>query len=121
MDLNLDISRTEDIAVLRGRGRIVFGPEADELRRVILDVLRTNQRIVLNLAWIEYIDSSGVGVLVASLISAHHHRAQIKLAALGPKVRQVLTVARVDRLFEVYKSADEAIQSFHPRPEAAAG
>jgi len=121
MDLKLDVSRTEDIAVVRCRGRIVFGREADELRRVILDLLNKNHRIVLNLAWIEYIDSTGLGVLVASLISAHHNAAQIKLAALGPKVRHVFSIARVDRLFEVYDSADEAIKSFHPRPEAAAG
>ena len=121
MALKLDVSRTENIAVVRCRGRIVFGREPDELRRVILDLLNKNQRIVLNLAWIEYIDSSGLGVLVASLISAHHHEAQIKLAALGPKARHVLSIARVDRLFEVYDSADEAIKSFHPHHESAAG
>jgi len=121
MDLKVDISRIENIAVVRCRGRIVFGREADEFRRVILDLLNKDQRIVLNLAWIEYIDSSGLGVLVASLISARHRGAQIKLAALGPKARHVLSIARVDRLFEVYDSSDEAIKSFHPHPEAAAG
>src|SRR5215467_8423438 len=118
--LKLDVSRTEDIAVVRCRGRIVFGREADELRRVILDLLNKNQRIVLNFAWIEYIDSSGLGVLVASLISARHRGAQIKLAALGPKARQVLTTTKMDRLFELYRSADEAVQSFRT-PKAAAG
>lgn len=39
MALNLDVSRTEDIAVVRCRGRIVFGKETDELRRVLLDLL----------------------------------------------------------------------------------
>jgi len=121
MALQLDISRAADIAVVRCRGRIVFGEEADELRRVILGLLNTTQRIVLNLAWIEYIDSSGVGVLVASLISARHHRAQIKLAALGPKAQAVLAIARVDRQFEIYDSADEAVKSFDREPEAAAG
>ena len=121
MALNLDVSKTKDIAIVRCRGRIVFGEEADELRRVILGLLRETQRIVLSLAWIEYIDSSGLGVLVASLISARHHGGEIKLAALGPRARQSLTTARVDRLFEVYDSADEAIRSFHAHPEAAAG
>jgi anti-sigma B factor antagonist len=119
--LNLDISRTKDIAVVRCRGRIVFGEEADELRRVILDLLNKTKRIVLNFAWIEYVDSTGLGVLVASLISARHRGAEIKLAALGPKARQVLTTTKVDRLFEVYDSADQAIKSFHPHPESAAG
>lgn len=121
MTLSLDVSRILDITVVRCRGRIVFGEEADELRRVILDLLNRSQRIVLNFAWIEYMDSTGLGVLVASLISARHRGAHIKLAALGPKTRQVLAIARVDRLFEIYDSADEAVKSFHPHPEAATG
>ena len=121
MALNLDVSRAKDIAVVRCRGRIVFGEEADELRRAILCLLNESQRIVLDFAWIEYIDSSGLEALVASFISARHRGAEIKLAALSPRVREVLTTTRLDRLFEVYDSADEAIKSFRPNPEAAAG
>jgi anti-sigma B factor antagonist len=121
MALNIDISTDNGIAVVRCRGRVVFGEEADELRRVILGLLRETRGIVLNLAWLEYIDSSGVGVLVASLISARNRGSEIKLAAVGPRVRHVLATAKVDRLFEVYDSADDAIKSFHSRPEAAAG
>jgi anti-sigma B factor antagonist len=121
MDLNLDISRTEDIAVVRCRGRIVFGEEADELRRVVLGLLRETKRIVLVLAWIGHIDSSGLGTLVASFISARHHGAEIKFTALSPIARRVLTTTKVDRLFEIYDSAEEAIRSFHLHPETAAG
>ena len=85
MALNLDVSRTEDIAVVRCRGRIVFGEEADELRRVVLSLLNETRRIVVNLAWIEHIDSSGLETLVASFISARHRRAEIKFAALSPR------------------------------------
>jgi anti-sigma B factor antagonist len=121
MALNLDVSRREGIAVVRGRGRIVFGEDAGELRRVILSLLNETQLIVLNFVWIEHIDSSGLGTLVASFISARHRGAEIKFAALSPKARQVLTTTKVDRLFEVYDSTEEAIKSFHPHPEAAAG
>jgi anti-sigma B factor antagonist len=121
MALKLDVSRTNDIAVVRCRGRIVFGEEADELRRVILGLLNETHRIVLNLVWIDHIDSGGLGTLVASFVSARHHGAEIKFAALSPRARQVLKTTNVDRLFEVYDSTEEAIKSFHPHPEAAAG
>lgn len=121
MALILDVSRTHDIAVVRCRGRIVFGAEADELRRVILGLLTETRRIVLDFAWIDRIDSCGLGVLVASLISARHRGAEIKIAALGRKARQVLETAKVNRLFEIHQSAPEAIASFHVHPEAAAG
>ena len=122
MTLNLDVSRTEDIAVVRCRGRIVFGEEADELRRVVLSLLNETERIVLNLGWIGHIDSSGLATLVASFISARNRGAEIKFAALSPQARRVLTITHVDRLFEVYDSTEEALKSFHlPHPEAAAG
>ena len=121
MALSLDVSRTEDIAVVRCSGRIVFGEEADELRRVVLGLLKETRRIVLNLIWIEHIDSSGLGTLVASFISARHRGAEIKFAALSPRARRVLTSTNVDRLFEVYDSTEQAIKSFCSHPEAAAG
>ncbi|HEX4920078.1 MAG TPA: STAS domain-containing protein [Candidatus Bathyarchaeia archaeon] len=122
MALNLDVSRIEDIAVVRCRGRIVFGEEADELRRVVLSLLNETKRIVLNLAWIGHMDSSGLATLVASFISARNRGAEIKFAALSPQARKVLTITHVDRLFEVYDSTEEALKSFRlPHPEAAAG
>ena len=121
MALNLEIARTGDIAVVQCRGRIVFGEEADELRRVVLGLLNETQRIVLDLLWIEQIDSGGLGTLVASFISARHRGAEIKIAALSPMIRQLLASTNVDRLFEVYDSTEEAINSFRPHPEAAAG
>src|ERR1700686_2614260 len=77
MALNLDVSRTGDIVVVRCRGRIVFGEEADELRGLMLSLLKETKRIVLNLAWVVYMDSSGLGTLVASFISARHRGAEI--------------------------------------------
>ncbi len=121
MALKLDISRAEDIAVILCRGRIVFGEETDELRRTVLGLLNETKRIVLNLAGIAHIDSSGLGTLVASLISARNRRAEIKLAALSPKAQRVLRITNMGRLFEVYESTEEAVHSFPPYPKAAAG
>ena len=121
MALNLDVSRNGDIAIVRCRGRIVFGEEADELRGMVLGLLKETKRIVLNFAWVGHIDSSGIGTVVASFISARHRGAEIKFAALSPAAKQVLKTTHVDRLFQVYESTEEAIKSFGPQPEAAAG
>jgi len=119
--LKLDVSMSEDIAVVRCRGRIVFGEEADDLRRVLLDLLQQTKRIVLNFAWIEYIDSGGIGTLVASFISARHRGAEIKFSAVSSQARRVLGSTHVDQLFEVHDSDEQAIQSFPPRPKARVG
>jgi anti-anti-sigma factor len=118
MSLELDISMNDDIAVVRCRGRIVFGEEADELRRVILGLLPDTSRIVLDLAWVHHIDSGGLGTLVASFISARHRNAEIKFGGISSRAVQTLTSTHVGQLFEMYDSADAAIQSFRPRHQA---
>src|SRR5215471_9784730 len=107
MALNLHVSTSNDIAVVLCRGRIVFGEEADELRRVILGLLHETKNIVLNFAWVGQLDSSGLGTLVASFISARHHGAKIKFAAPSLAARKVLRTTRVDGLFEIYDSTDD--------------
>jgi len=97
----------------------VFGAEADELRRVVLGLLNESKRIVLSLASVAYLDSSGLDTLVASFISARNRGAEIKFSDLSPAVRRVLTSTNVHRLFEIYDFTEEAIESFDP-PEAAA-
>src|SRR6266702_2097165 len=98
MALKLDVSRAEDIVIVRCRGRIIFGEEADELRRTILGLLNETKRIVLNLAGVSHIDSCGLGTLVASFISARNREAEIKFAALSPKARRVLGITKVRQL-----------------------
>ena len=119
MALTLNISRSDDIVVVQCSGRIVFGDESDELRRAILNLLKQSKRIVLNLASIAYIDSSGLDTLVTSFISARNRKAEIKFAAPSPFVRQVLTSTNLDRLFTLYESPEEAVKAFVPHPEAA--
>ena len=119
MALTLDILRTEGIVVVQCSGRIVFGEEADELRRVVLGLFKESKRIILNLASVAYIDSSGLETLIASFISARNRHAEIKFAAIPPSVRRVLTITRVHQLFEIYDSTEEAVKAFHSRPEAA--
>jgi len=121
MDLQLKISKTEDIAVIECVGRIVFGGETDELRRVILGILSGHKRIILNFAAIEAIDSSGVGTLVASFISARHSGAELKFAALSPIAQRVIAHTNVDQIFDVYDTTRDAIDSFKRQIEAAAG
>ena len=69
-----------------------------EAKAGFLGLLNETQRIVLNLVWIEYIDSRGLGTLVASFISARNRGAEIKFSALSPRARRVLTSTKVDRL-----------------------
>lgn len=101
-----------EIAVVYCRGRIVFGEEDDELRRVVLELLRQTRQIVLQLAWVTQIDSGGLGTLVGLYVSARNRDGEIKLAAVSQKVREVLQTTKLTELFDIQVSEEEAVAAF---------
>jgi anti-anti-sigma factor len=120
MELRLNVTRQADVAVVRCRGRIVFGQEVDELRLSVLSLLKGTNRVVLHMAGIEQIDSEGLAALVGLFISARNRGGELKLADLSPKCRDLLRVTRLDEIFGSYKSEAEAIASFRPARAVAA-
>jgi anti-sigma B factor antagonist len=94
-------------------GRIVLGEESNALREKIKSQLAAGQKkLVLNMDNVTYIDSSGLGALVASHDSARKQGAALKLAKLGTKFKEILQVTKLVTVFEVYDSEAAAIGSF---------
>lgn len=111
MQLRLDITKQAKSVVVRCQGRIVFGQEVDELRLAVLSLLKETNRVVLALGGIELIDSEGLAALVGLFISARNRGGELKLADLSSKSRDLLRVTRLDEVFKIYKSVDEALAS----------
>ncbi len=112
MQLKLS-SRTKDgILIVDCSGRIVFGEESAHLRDTVKKLVSENNRVVLNLSGITYIDSGGLGTLVALYTSARHGGGSIKLANLTPRVGDLLQVTKLLTVFEVFDDEAKAIESF---------
>ena len=113
MQLKLTKRTVDGILAVECNGRIVFGEEAgllrDEVKRAIADGAK---RIVLNLAEVNYIDSGGLGTLVALHTTAHNAGATIKLANLTKRVGDLLQVTKLLTVFDVHNSEYEALESF---------
>ncbi len=119
MRLQLDVSMTGDVAVVRGRGMIVFGPEGDELYLTVLTMLKQTKNVVLLLDGIERIGSEGVGALAKLYVSARNRDGNLKLAELSATCREILHVTRVESVFEIYETKEQAVASFHPEKAAS--
>jgi anti-sigma B factor antagonist len=106
--------RTVDgVSVMDLEGRIVLGEESSALRERVKNLLGADKKkIVLNMGNVSYIDSAGLGALVASYTSAKNQGAILKLVNLGAKFREVLQVTKLLTVFEVYDSEQAAISSF---------
>jgi len=101
------------VSIVQMEGRIVLGEESNALRESVKTLLADNKKkIVLNMDNVTYIDSAGLGTLVAAFHSARAQGAVLKLANLGSKFQEVLQVTKLMTVFEVFDSEAAAVQSF---------
>jgi len=101
------------ITVLEIEGRIVLGEESNSFREKVKSLLAAGKKkIVLNLSNVSYIDSAGLGTLVATFHSARSQGATLKLANLGAKFKEVLQVTKLMTVFDTYDNEAAAVASF---------
>ena len=113
INLYIDQRRSADVTILNLKGRLRVGGNAVALHRSIRSlVLEKKTLIVLNLAGVTFIDSCGLGELVASQVSVENKGGEIKLVGLTDALRELFTVTRLLTVFDVYDQEAEAIESF---------
>jgi len=101
------------VTVLELEGRIVLGEESNAFRERVKALLASGKtKIVLNMGNVTYIDSAGLGTLVASHQSARTQGAALRLAQLGQKFMELLQVTKLLTVFDVYPTEAEAVKSF---------
>ncbi len=112
MQLKLTTKVKDGVLVVDCIGRIVFGEESTLTRETVKKAIAENNRIVLNLGEISYIDSGGLGTLVGLRTSAQNAGGTIKLTNLTKRVGDLLQVTKLLTVFDVYNSEAEAVESF---------
>jgi anti-sigma B factor antagonist len=101
------------VTVLMLVGRLALGEESNQLRAKIKETLaQGRKRLVLDLGNVNYIDSAGLGTLVAGYTSSQSQGAGMKLANLTKRFREQLSITKLVTVFEVFGSVEEAIRSF---------
>ena len=112
MSLKLSSRVVNGVKIIDCNGRIVFGEEASQLRDTIKKDLPENNRIVLNLANVNYIDSGGIGTMVSLFTSARNAGGDIKLLHLTKRVGDLLQITKLITVFESYDDEQKAVNAF---------
>ncbi|MGA8619349.1 MAG: STAS domain-containing protein [Candidatus Sulfotelmatobacter sp.] len=111
MDIN--VRKRGQVQVIQLRGALRMGPGVDGLRQAMEEALSNGDtRLVLNLAEVPMIDSSGIGLVVRFLASTKQRGGSIKLVQPSKFAVQTLRLVGVLNLFEVFDNDDAALQSF---------
>jgi anti-sigma B factor antagonist len=101
------------ITIVDINGRITLGEETGLLRDTVRELIAAGKKkIVLNLAQVDYIDSSGVGELVSSFTTVRNAGGELKLLALTKKVQDVLYVTKLYTVFDIKDEEFTAVKSF---------
>ena len=113
MSMKFKTRQVDGVTVLDLSGKITLGEGSVTLRDAIRDVLSKGQnKILLNMADISYIDSSGLGELVSAFTTVKNAGGELKLLQLAKKVKDVLQITKLYTVFDIKDDEAAAISSF---------
>jgi anti-sigma B factor antagonist len=113
MTIKMTHSEVDGVSVVTLDGRIVLGEESNSFREKLKSMLAEGKKkIVLNMVNIKYIDSAGLGTLVAAHVSAKAQGASVRLCNLGRKFHEVMQITKLLTIFDVYDTEAAAVRSF---------
>lgn len=113
MSVKLTTRQVGDVTVVDAAGRITLGEGASTFRDKIRDLASGGQKkLLLNLAEISYIDSSGIGELVSGFTTVTNQGGSVKLLNLTKRVQDLLQITKLYTVFEVFDDETKAVRSF---------
>ena len=113
MSVKISTRQVGDVTVVDAAGRITLGEGAITFRDTIRDLAgKGNQKILLNLSEISYIDSSGIGELVSGFTTVRNQKGALKLMGLTKRVQDLLQITKLYTVFDVFEDEGVAVRSF---------
>ena len=114
MSLKFNTRQVDGVTILDLSGRITLGDGSVTVRDAVKDVLgKGSKSILLNLAKVDYIDSSGLGELVGAYTTVKNQGGELKLLQLTAKVHDLLQITKLYTVFDIKDDEASAISSFH--------
>ncbi len=103
-----EVSRRDGTVILSLRGEVDL-EQSPAVRALLLDLLEEQRDLLVDLAGVTYIDSSGVATLVEAYQLSKQHGTAFALVSVSPAVHRVLELARLDRVFTIHQTLEEGL------------
>jgi anti-sigma B factor antagonist len=115
MALEIHSREHEGVTILDMKGRITVGPEATALREAVAKAVADGIRqLVLNLAQVDFIDSTGLGAVVMCSTTLRKNGGSVKLLNLNRRNIELLVMTKLATVFETFNDEQDAVNSFFP-------
>ena len=113
MSVKLSTRQVGDVTVVDAVGRITLGDGASTFRDTTRELAASgHKKLLLNLAEVSYIDSSGIGEMVSGFTTITNQGGQVKLLNLTKRVKDLLQITKLYTVFEVFEDEATAVRSF---------
>ncbi|MFZ0954984.1 MAG: STAS domain-containing protein [Candidatus Sulfotelmatobacter sp.] len=113
MSMKISTRQVDGVTIVDCSGRITLGEGSVTLRDTVREILAKGQKkILLNLADVNYIDSSGIGELVSAFTTTKNQNGELKLLKLTKKVNDLLQITKLYTVFDVKDDETAAVKSF---------
>jgi anti-sigma B factor antagonist len=111
--LKITKRQNTNVTILDLWGKVQIGESSIKLRTSLRGLIQEGEKnILLNLAKVSQIDSSGLGELVAGFVSLEKNGGKLKLLNLTDRVSELMMITKLLTVFEVYENEEEAVNSF---------
>jgi anti-sigma B factor antagonist len=103
-----------DVMVLEPKGKIMGGPDATILHDQLHEFIDQNKKkVVIDLAKVDWMNSTGLGILISGLTTLRNNGGELKLANVTEKIQSLLTITKLITVFECFDSVEDAVASFN--------
>ena len=111
--MTLNEERIGDVVVLTVSGKLMGGPDAGILNNKLHELVEEkNTKVVANIAELNWMNSSGLGILIGGLNTMRNNEGDLKLAVVPPRIQSLLTITKLHTIIETFKSVEDAVASY---------
>ncbi|MDD3473167.1 MAG: STAS domain-containing protein [Syntrophaceae bacterium] len=111
--MELKLEHIDDITLAQICVESIRADNAPEFKDILFNLLKPDAKIVLDMGCLKFIDSSGIGALLACLKKSENAKDSFRLCNVTRQVQNLFDLVRVSRFFHVFDSCEKAISSFY--------
>ena len=111
--MSIEVKEHNDIVVIDVKGNLMGGPETTVVHEKVKELVDQNKKkVVINLAHVKWMNSSGLGILMGCLTSLRNAGGDLKLCGVTEKVQSLFMITKLVTIFDTYGDSKEAVKAF---------
>ena len=111
--MKFNVQEKQGIVFIALDGEMVGGPDATVLTELLHEFIEKGKnRVVIDMVKVDYLNSSGLGILIGGLTTVRKSGGQLKLLHLADKLQELLRITKLDRIFDIYEKEEDIVASF---------